>query len=199
MVEFLRRLSFFALLSLTSFADTSLADEAAPDKPTAAQAPTAYLVQPGDVLEISVWKEKDLQREVLVRPDGGLSFPLAGDIQASGKTIEDLRKELVTRLQKYIPDPVVTISMRQITGHKIYVIGKVNRPGEYTAVRQVDVVQALSMAGGLTPYASANNIKVLRRVNGVETAIPFRYGKIESGDALEENILLQGGDVVVVP
>lgn len=158
-----------------------------------------YVVQPGDLLEISVWKEKDLQREVLVRPDGGLSFPLAGDIDARGKTVDQLRKELTTRLAKFIPDASVTIAVRQTGGHKVYVVGKVARPGEFSAVRPVSVMQAIGMAGGLTPFAAANDIVVLRRVNGVETAIPFRYGQVESGKNLEQNIVLQGGDVVVIP
>lgn len=160
---------------------------------------TGYIIQPGDILEVSVWKEKDLQREVVVLPDGSLSFPLAGEIQASGKTVEQLRKELVTRLTKYIPGAVVTVSAKQIQGNKIYVVGKVARPGEYTASRYVDVMQALSMAGGVTPFAAVNSIQVLRRVNGVQTAIPFKYSKVESGKSLKYNIILQSGDVVVVP
>lgn len=158
-----------------------------------------YTIQPGDVLEISVWKEKDLQREVLVRPDGGLSFPLANDLTALGKTVEQLRKEVSARLSKYIPDPVVNVAIKQAAGSKIYVIGKVNRSGEYTINRYVDVMQAISIAGGMTPFASANSIKILRRVNGVEQAIPFKYGQVEDGRHLKQNIVLQSGDTVVVP
>ncbi len=193
--------NFFSRLLVTTLLLAGTAAVLAADNSTAKAppAPASYTIQPGDVLSISVWKEKDMQMDVLVRPDGGLSFPLAGDIQTSKMTVEDLRAELTKRLGKYIPDPVVTIMAKQINGHKIYVIGKVNRPGEFTAVRQLDVVQALSMAGGLTPYASANSIKILRRINGAETAIPFRYGKVESGDSLKENIMLESGDVVVVP
>jgi len=93
----------------------------------------------------------------------------------------------------------VTVSAKQIQGNKIYVLGKVNRPGEYAASRYVDVMQALSIAGGVTPFAAVNSIQVLRRVNGVQTAIPFKYSKVESGSSLESNIILQSGDVVVVP
>jgi polysaccharide biosynthesis/export protein len=160
---------------------------------------SGYAIQPGDILEISVWKEKDLQREVLVLPDGGISFPLAGDIDASGKTIEQLRKEITARLVKYVPGAVVTVATKQIQGNKIYVVGKVTRPGEYTASRYVDVMQALSMAGGVTPFAAVNSIQILRRVNGVQTAIPFKYSKVKSGRSLKYNIILQSGDVVVVP
>ena len=131
---------------------------------------TGYIIQPGDVLEISVWKEKDLQRDVVVLPDGSLSFPLAGEIQATGKTVEQLRKDIGTRLGKYIPGAVVTVSAKQIQGNKIYVVGKVARPGEFTASRYVDVMQALSIAGGVTPFAAVNSIQVLRRVNHTPAA-----------------------------
>ena len=159
----------------------------------------SYVVQPGDILFISVWKEKDLQTDVMVRPDGGLNFPLAGDVSASGKTIEQLRNDLVVRLSKYVPDPVVTVAIKQSAGNKVYVVGKVARPGEFVATRNIDVMQALSMAGGPTPYASVNKIKILRRVNGELKSIPFKYSRGEKGEDLEQNIVLQGGDVVVVP
>jgi polysaccharide export outer membrane protein len=158
-----------------------------------------YQIQAGDVLDVSVWQEEDLQKQVLVRPDGGMSFPLAGDMQAAGKSVADLQKLITERLKKYIPDPVVTVSALKLDGNKIYVIGRVNKPGEFPANRYVDVVQALSMAGGMTPYASDNKIIVLRRENGKERPIPFRYGDIEKGENLEQNIVLQSGDVVVVP
>ena len=158
-----------------------------------------YIVQPGDLLSISVWKERDLQHDVYVRPDGWLNFPLAGDISASGKTVEELRKDIATKLSKYVPDPVVTVIVKQSLGNRIFVIGKVNKPGDYFAGRNIDVMQALTMAGGPTPYASVNKIKILRRVNGELKAIPFKYSKVEEGEDLEQNIILQGGDVVVVP
>jgi polysaccharide export outer membrane protein len=158
-----------------------------------------YTIQPGDVLEVSVWKEENLLKQVLVRPDGGMSFPLAGDIKAAGKSVAELQKTITERLTKYIPDPVVTVSTLKLDGNKVYVIGKVTRPGEFQANRYMDVVQALSMAGGMTPYASENKITVLRRENGTQRSIPFRYGDIEKGKELEQNIILKSGDVVVVP
>lgn len=177
---------------LTAMIQSAIADNSTTHSNT-------YLIQPGDVLEISVWKEPDLLREVLVRPDGGLSFPLVGEIQASGKSVGDLQSLITERLTKYIPDPVVTVSTRELTGNKVYVVGQVQRPGEFVANRYMDIVQALSMAGGMTPYAAANKIKILRRENGKLTAIPFRYGDIEKGENLELNIILQSGDVVLVP
>ena len=158
-----------------------------------------YVIQPGDVLEVSVWREEGLTKEVLVRPDGGLSFPLVGSVQASGKSIEELQTEVSEKLKRYIPDPSVTVATLKLDGNKVYVIGKVNRAGEFPATRNVDVVQALAMAGGMTPYAAANKIRILRRDQGKQTAIPFAYGDIEKGENLEQNIVLQAGDVVVVP
>jgi polysaccharide export outer membrane protein len=159
----------------------------------------AYLVQPGDVLTISVWKEPDLQAEVLVRPDGGLSFPLAGDVASGGLSIASLQQTITKKLLKYIPDPVVTIGVKQASGSHIYVVGKVNRPGEFSLNRPLNVMQALSLAGGATPFASLNDIRVLRRDSGHQTAIEFRYNDVEKGRALDQNILLKSGDTVVVP
>ena len=158
-----------------------------------------YRIQPGDILDVSVWKEEDLTKQVLVRPDGGISFPLVGNIQAAGESVPDLQKLITERLVKYIPDPVVTVATQKLDGNKVYVIGKVARPGEFQANRYLDVVQALSMAGGMTPYAADNKITVLRRENGKQRSIPFRYGDIEKGEDLGQNIILQSGDVVVVP
>lgn len=198
-------LSAVATLGI-SFAGCAAHQKTVTTTPPAGTSPSAsigadmpYLIQPGDILQISVWKEKDMDRDVLVLPDGGLTFPLAGNIQAAGKTMDELRKEIESRLTRYIPSPVVTVAAKQTLGHKIYVVGKVNRPGEFIATRFVDVMQALGMAGGLNPYASANHIVILRRTNGVETSIPFKYGQVEDGRKLKQNILLQSGDVVVVP
>jgi polysaccharide export outer membrane protein len=158
-----------------------------------------YTVGPEDVLEISVWKEEGLKKEVLVRPDGGISFPLVGDMQATGKTAHQIQGEIAKRLEKFIPDPVVSVAVLKVVGNRIYVIGKVNKPGEFVAGRYVDVLQALSMAGGLTPFAAENNIKVLRKENGKDLVFPFRYSQVKRGDNLDQNIMLKGGDVVVVP
>jgi len=166
---------------------------------TASGHANGYAVQPGDILTISVWKEKSLQGDALVRPDGGLSFPLVGNLQAAGKTVPEIQKEIAHRLVKYIPDPVVSVAVKQIVGNAVYVIGKVNKPGQFVMTSQIDVMQALSLAGGMTPYASVNNIKILRRNNGKLKAIPFEYGEVESGDNLSQDIELRSGDVVVVP
>lgn len=159
----------------------------------------AYRVQPGDLLFISVWKEPELQKEVLLRPDGAFTFPLSGEINARNKTVEDLRVELTQRLARYIPDLVVTVSVLQINGNKVYVIGQVNEPGQFIVNPRVDVMQALSMAGGTTPFADLKNIRILRRIGDEQIALEFRYDDVIRGRNLQQNIILQSGDVVVVP
>jgi polysaccharide export outer membrane protein len=134
-----------------------------------------------------------------VRPDGGIAFPLAGDMQAAGKTAHELQQEITQRLEKFMADPVVSVAVLKVVGNKIYVIGRVNKPGEFVAGRYVDVLQGLSMAGGLTPFAAENGIKVMRKENGKDVVFPFRYSDIKNGINLQQNILLKGGDVVVVP
>ena len=160
-----------------------------------------YHVNPGDVLNIYVWNEESLTREMVVLPDGSVSFPLAGKVMVGGKTVDAAEKALAEGLGQYLKDePTVTISPLQLAGNKIYVLGKVNRPGEYPINRPTDVMQALALAGGLNAFASEGSINVLRRdTGGVQKAIPFHYGDVKDGDELDTNILLKSGDVVVVP
>lgn len=167
----------------------------------AAQEPASagYVIQPGDVLRISVWKEQDLQQELLVRPDGGISFPLAGELLAGGRTVGEVQADIVARIEEYIPDPVVTVHVQLIDGNTIYVLGKVNRPGAYVMQRPLDVMQALALAGGLATFAEENGISILRRAGGTQSATAFRYGDVQHGRELGQNILLMPGDVVVVP
>jgi polysaccharide export outer membrane protein len=184
------------LLSLLAVVGTAAQ---AQDTPSVATS-EPYRIQPGDVLTVSVWKEPDLQGDVLVRPDGGLSFPLVGEVAAERMTMAQLQQEMSTRLRKYLPEPSVTIALKQLGGNRIYVLGKVNRPGEFTFSKPLDVMQAISMAGGMTPYAAANDIKILRRKpSGSQDAVPFRYGEVERGQSLPQNIILNSGDTVVVP
>ncbi len=162
-------------------------------------APEPYRIQPGDLLTISVWKEPELQGEVLVRPDGGLSFPLAGEQRAGGRTPDELRQSINQSLRKYVPDPVVTVAVKGIGGNRVYVVGKVNRPGEFAFSRPLDVMQSISLAGGAAQFASLNDIRILRREDGRQSALPFRYEEVAAGRKLEQNILLKNGDTVVVP
>lgn len=158
-----------------------------------------YLIQPGDILEISVWREEYLEREVSVQPDGMISFPLVGVLHAAGGNVLQLQEKVAARLSQYIPDPVVTVSIKDIRGNRIYVIGQVQRPGHFIMNPTIDVVQALALAGGTTPFAALNDIRILRRSGAELTAIKFRYGDIEKGRNLLQNIILQSGDVIIVP
>ncbi len=187
-----------SLLSLTA----ALPAQAAPPAPAPPRAApdAAYTVKPGDILTISVWKEPDLQGPVLVRPDGAFSFPLAGQMDARGKSVAELQQMVTDKLRKFISDPVVTVSVQEIKGNKVYVIGQVNKPGDFVVNPRVDVMQALSMAGGTTPFAALGDITILRRTDsGSQQALPFRYTDVVRGRNLDQNVMLQAGDVVVVP
>ena len=188
--------SLICCLALALFVFCGLAFAA--DEP-AAVSPDGYKLRPGDMLVISVWKETDLQGEVLVRPDGGISFALAGELPAAGHTVAELTSMLEAKIRKFIPDAVVTVSVKAAGGNRIYVIGKVTRPGDFPLIGPIDVVQALTLAGGSTPFANTNAIRILRREGDHEISIPFRYGDIERGRRLSQNILLRNGDTVVVP
>lgn len=172
--------------------------------PAMAQSPAApargdYKINAGDTLEISVWREPDLQREVLVRPDGEISFPLAGELKAEGRTVAQIREELVARLSRFIPDLVLTVTVTDVSGNRVFVVGQVDRPGMFVMNPDLDVMQALSLAGGATPFASLKDIQILRRQGNQRTAIKFDFTEVSRGRSLEQNIVLQSGDVVVVP
>ncbi|MBL0726193.1 polysaccharide biosynthesis/export family protein [Piscinibacter sp. HJYY11] len=167
--------------------------------PAAEPGDPAYVIGPEDALEISVWRDETLKAATLVRPDGGISFPLAGDVIVAGKTATQVRDELVKRLSKYVPDPVVTVSVARVASYRIYVLGRVNKPGDFQVGRNIDVLQALSIAGGMTPFASEDGIQIIRKVDGKSTSIPFEYSRIRKGGDLSQNITLKSGDVLLVP
>lgn len=164
-----------------------------------AAATGSYQLNPGDLLFVSVWNEEALQREVLVLPDGTISFPLVGIVEVSGKTPVRVQGELKQKLSNLIPDPEVNVTVRAVEGNAIFVIGKVNQPGRIKMTSPTDVVQALSLAGGFTPYAKTENIRILRRVGDRQELIDFNYTRITDGQDLKSNILLQSGDTIVVP
>jgi polysaccharide export outer membrane protein len=170
----------------------------AADEPAAVSS-DGYKLRPGDLLAVSVWKETDLQGEVLVRPDGGISFALAGELPAAGHTVAELTSLLETKIRKFIPDAVVTVTVKAAGGNRIYVVGKVNKAGDFPLIGPIDVMQALTLAGGATPFADTNGIRILRRDGDRQVSIPFRYRDIERGRKLSQNILLKNGDTVVVP
>jgi polysaccharide biosynthesis/export protein len=159
-----------------------------------------YRLQPSDVVEISVWKEEELKRQTLVRPDGGLSFPLVGDLMVAGRTLPEVQREIETRLGRFVPDATVSVSVIEINGNQIFVVGKVGRPGAYKLGRALDVMQVLSLAGGTTEFAGVDNIKIIRRgADGEQQVFYFNYSDVSRGRRLEQNIVLQSGDTLVVP
>ncbi len=159
----------------------------------------SYQLNPGDILQISVWNEEALQQEVLVLPDGTISFPLVGILEVANRTPGQVQEEIKAKLSKLIPDPEINLTVRAVEGNNIFIIGKVVRPGRFPMSSPTDVVQALSLAGGFTPYANSENIQILRRSGTKQKVIKFDYSKISDGRALESNILLQSGDTIVVP
>ncbi|HSY04864.1 MAG TPA: polysaccharide biosynthesis/export family protein [Steroidobacteraceae bacterium] len=159
-----------------------------------------YTINAGDTLDIAVWKEEDLtKKDVIVRPDGKFSFPLAGQVVAAGRTVAQVEAEIGTRLKPYIPEPVVAVAVKNLDGCRIYVIGQVSKAGSFVMNPRVNVLQALSLAGGLTPFAAANDIMVLRGNGAAQHAIAFHYAEVVKGRNLNQNVLLEAGDVVVVP
>jgi polysaccharide export outer membrane protein len=169
--------------------------------PVPVQAAAAgYRLNPGDMIRISVWKEEELAREAIVQPDGSVSFPLVGQVPAAGRTPAELQAEIVKGIEKYIPDAVVTVELVQAKGNRVYVIGEVNRPGEYQLDRPISIVQAISLAGGFSPFADQDEIRILRTTQGGgETSFVFDYDEIADGKDLSKNITLEPGDTVIVP
>lgn len=159
----------------------------------------SYKIGPGDVLEISVWRDDSLTRDITVPPDGVISFPLIGDVPVKRLTVSQLRDRITKQLAEYIPDATVTVILKNINSLKAYVIGKVQNPGQFDISMDTTVMQLLSMAQGLNPYASESNIYILRKKGNATVKIPFDYKRIVKGEKLEQNIVLNRGDVVVVP
>jgi polysaccharide export outer membrane protein len=170
-----------------------------PSKATFAQQPPAYRIGPADVLNIYVWKEPELTRDVTVLPDGKITFPLVGEIHAQGLTVAELKKVLTQKLQSYVTAPEVTVVVTQPLSQRVYIIGKVGGAGPLTLAPGMTVLQALSAAGGLAQWADEKNIRVIRREGDKEVHLRFNYKEYTSGKNLEQNILLKPGDTIVVP
>lgn len=184
--------------------DTSSASAKAsmPDVSTERQAATTdphYLIGAQDVLDVSVWKEPDLSRQVPVRPDGKISLPLLNDVQAAGLTPTELAGQVTTGLEKFMTSPQVTVIVSQINSQRIYILGEVPRVGAYVLLPGMTVLQALSNAGGFTPFSNLKSIYVLRQENGKPQKYFFNYKEVISGKKTEQNIELKAGDTIVVP
>lgn len=171
---------------------------AAPDSAAAAQAPN-YLIGPNDVLNIYVWKEPDLTRDVIVMADGRISFPLIGEVMAQGKTVTELKQTIAGALKKYITAPEVTVIVNESRSRRIYTIGKVTRPGPYPLEAGMTVIQALSNAGGFAEWADTKNIRIIRREGDREVQLHFNYNEFISGDNVQQNVVLRPNDTIVVP
>ena len=181
-------------------------DQAAPapaakpeDAPPAKPAESGYVISPGDVLAVQVWKEPEVSTTVPVRPDGKISLPLLNDVQAAGLTASALTADLSDRLKKFISDPQVTVIVTQENSQRFYITGEVNRGGTFSLEPGMTVLQGLSSGGGFTAFANLKKIYVLRKVNGTQQKFPFNYKDVVKGKETDQNIALQPGDTIVVP
>ena len=166
--------------------------------------PSEFLLGPEDVLIVTVWKNQDLSREVVIRPDGMISMPLIGDVSAANLTANNLAKRISDRLTEYMASPIVSVQLKEVNSYFIYVLGEVTKPGKYALKSYTNVMQGISLGGGLTVFAKKNKIKVLRTMaNGSneksQIEIPVRYDDILKGTAIPGNFVLRTGDVIVVP
>ncbi len=164
-----------------------------------AAVPPVYRLNPGDVVRISVWREDELLREARIQPDGTVSYPLAGSVQAAGRSPDEVAATIKDRLTPFISDAVVTVELLEAQGYRVYVVGEVNRPGEYQLAQPITVLQALSIAGGLTPFAGESGIRILRTDMEGQANIEFNYNDVASRGEMEKNIFLKSGDTVIVP
>jgi polysaccharide export outer membrane protein len=163
-----------------------------------------FLIGPEDVLEITVWRNADLSKTVIVRPDGMISLPLIGDLKANGFTAAQLAEKITVKLKEFKESPTVAVSVKEINSYSIYVVGEVLKPGKYPLKSHTTLLQAISIAGGFTPFASKNKLQVVRNSVGTdgearENRIPVRYDDLLAGKGEPGNFLLRSGDTVVVP
>ena len=158
-----------------------------------------YIIGSGDILEISVWKEPDLAKQVTVLPDGNISFPLIGQIHAQGLTLSQLKEKIEQKIRRFVPHPNLTVAVYEIRSLYIYIVGKVYKSGRFEFNSNIDALQALAMAGGLNPFAKKSKIKIFRKQNGRTIIFDFDYDQVSQGNRLEQNLILKRGDVIVVP
>lgn len=170
----------------------------APSAPPSSQVPATYVIGAEDVLYISVWKETDLTNTLPVRPDGMISLPLLGDVQAAGLTPTQLAGSITEKLKKYVTDPHVTVVVTQMNSQRIYVMGEVQHTGAMNLLPGMTVLQAIASAG-FSQFANTKGIYVLRNQHGEQQKIPVPYKKLVKGEAMDQNLTLRPGDTIVVP
>jgi polysaccharide export outer membrane protein len=161
--------------------------------------PPDYVIGPEDVLGVIFWREPDMSGDVTVRPDGRITIPVVGEMQAVGRKPDVLQAEIAAAATKYISSVNVVVVVRAIHSRKVFVTGRVTNPGAYPLMQPLTVMQAIALAGGLTEFADSKGVLILRLENGRSRAIPFNYQDISRGKSLDQNVLLQPGDTVVVP
>jgi polysaccharide export outer membrane protein len=165
-----------------------------------AQALPDYKLHPGDKVIIGVYDDPKLTpQEMTVAPDGRISYPMVGELIAGGKTVEQVRLELNAKLKKYLSDPIAMVIVTKADGNVVFVVGQVMKAGAITMNPTINVLQALSIAGGANPYAKLDSIIIIRSSGGTQRVLPFKYGQVSAGKDLQQNIELESGDVVVVP
>ena len=191
------------ILVLILAAHISAASSETPkSKPTPAAAPAAaeYSIGPDDLLVVNVWKEPEISRNVVVRPDGKISLPLVGDLRASGRTPVQLQEEIKGQLSNYIENPEVTVILQEARSQKFNILGEVEHPGSYALSRSMTVLDAIAIAGGLRDFAKSRKIYVLRiNGDGSRVRLQFNYKEVIKGQSLSQNVELQPRDTVVVP
>ena len=158
-----------------------------------------YVIGPGVILSIDVWKEPELSKQVSVRLDGNMSLPLVNDIKAAGLTCGELRSQLTEKYTDFVDVPEVAVTVIESRSKRIYLLGKVARPGEYPMQKNMTVVQAVSLAGGLAEWADSSDVKLIRKIDGKEQTFLVDYDAIVSGEDLSQNVLLQPDDTIFVP
>jgi polysaccharide export outer membrane protein len=189
----------FALgLCCVAAAAQSANNTAPPAAPTTSQVPSTYVIGAEDMLYVSVWKEPDLTNTLPVRPDGMISLPLLGDVQAAGLTPTQLSASITDKLKKYVTDPHVTVVVTQMNSQRIYVMGEVQHTGAMNLLPGMTVLQALASAG-FTQFANTKGIYVLRNHHGEQQKIPVPYKKLVKGENMDQNLTLRPGDTIVVP
>ena len=195
------RLGMLALaIALVAPATVSCSSKSAYDFASERRATAAYTVGPGDVLQVTAWKNEALTQRVTVRPDGFITMPLIGDVQAGGRNVDVVAKDIATRATKFYNEaPVVSVDVAELHSYRIYVLGEVARPGEFTPKGQVTVLQAIALAGGFTRFAAPDNITIVRRDAHGERRIPFQYDSVVDDGNLQANLPLQTNDTLVVP
>jgi polysaccharide export outer membrane protein len=167
--------------------------------PTAVSSPDSYLIGPGDLLAVDVWREPELSKQVSVRLDGKISLPLVNEVEAGGLTCGELRKQLTEKYQNFVTAPVVSVTVVESRSKKIYVSGKVTKPNEYPLQKNMTVAQAISLAGGLTEWADPSDIRLIRKMKGVQKTFRVDYAAIVSGKDPSQNVLLEPDDTIFVP